>query len=596
MPELKLLEQKTDYELVEDQNRLTELADLLAKEKAVALDIEATTLDPYTAELLLLQIATPSTAYVFDSRKLNLAPLKKVISQEKTVKIIQNAKFDYGMLKAQTGMEINNIFDTMLAERILTTGITRDNSLRSITLKYLNVELAKETRETFINHTRSFSKKQLEYAAADVLVLFPIRRFQEKTLEKEDLREIAQLEFDLVPAVAEMELKGFLIDVDRWRKVITDYRKKAEAAAEKIQLELRPHFKHSQTDLFGNHADVVNLNSPSQILVAFRKVGLDLPSTGEGILSQYDHPLAKLLLEYRGYEKIITSFGENLLSKINKKTGRVHPDYMQIGADTGRFACSNPNLQQIPAESLFRECFIASPGYKLVIADYSQIELRLMAELSGDPVFVKAFKEDQDLHALTASQMFGIPIEKISKEKRFQAKSINFGLMYGRGARSLAVQLGVSEEEAQKLLQKYFTRYRNVRDWLNQAAKEAVRLGYSRTLGGRKRYYQKINPGDPGYERQISYIERQGKNTPIQGASADMTKYALIYVRERFRKEGLDATPIHTVHDEIVVEARGDQAKRTAKILKEEMVRAGKRFLKKVPVKVDAAVSDIWEH
>ncbi|MDP2735704.1 MAG: DNA polymerase A family protein, partial [bacterium] len=323
---------------------------------------------------------------------------------------------------------------------------------------------------------------------------------------------------------------------------------------------------------------------------------LDLPSTGEGILSQYDHPLAKLLLEYRGYEKIITSFGENLLSKINPKTGRVHPDYMQIGADTGRFACSNPNLQQIPSESLFRECFIASPGYQLVIADYSQIELRLMAELSGDAVFVGAFKEDQDLHTLTASQMFGIPIDQVSKEKRFQAKSINFGLMYGRGARSLAVQLGVSEDEALKLLQKYFSRYGKVRDWLNQASKEAVRLGYSRTLGGRKRYYPKINPGDPGAERQISYIERQGKNTPIQGASADMTKYALVYIRERLRKEGLDATPIHTVHDEIVVEARADQAKKTAKLLEEEMMRAGERFLKKVPVKVDAVVSDIWEH
>ncbi|GMR19195.1 MAG: bifunctional 3'-5' exonuclease/DNA polymerase [Patescibacteria group bacterium] len=596
MPELKLLPQKTNYELIEKQSRLTAAVKDLKKEPLLSLDIEGTSLDPYDTKLLLFQVATPDYAYVFDARHLDLKPLAKIISDEKILKLVQNAKFDYGMLKAKVGIEIRNIFDTMLAERILTTGITRENSLRAISRKYLGVELAKETRETFINHVRDFSKKQLEYAAADVLVLFPIYEAQKKALKKEGLDRIAQLEFDLVPAVAEMELKGFLINVKRWREVITDYKRKAREVAKKIQEELRPYSTHTQTDLFGNHADVVNLNSPSQILKAFRRVGLDLPSTGESVLSQYNHPLTKLLLEYRGYEKIITSFGENLLSKINKKTGRVHPDYMQIGADTGRFACSNPNLQQIPTDSLFRDCFIPAPGYKLVVADYSQIELRIMAELSKDPVFVKAFKENQDLHALTASQMFGIPIEKVNKDKRFQAKSINFGLMYGRGAKSLAVQLGVSEDESRRLLQRYFKRYHRVREWLDKVAKEAVRLGYSTTMGGRKRYYQRVNPGDPGYERQVAHIERQGKNTPIQGTSADMIKMALVYVRKRFREEGLDAVPIHTVHDEIVVEAREDHARETAKILEREMRRAGEEFLKTVPVKVDVVVSDVWEH
>ncbi|NIT03333.1 DNA polymerase I, partial [Candidatus Saccharibacteria bacterium] len=157
---------------------------------------------------------------------------------------------------------------------------------------------------------------------------------------------------------------------------------------------------------------------------------------------------------------------------------------MQIGADTGRFACSNPNLQQIPADSMFRRCFIASEGYKLVVADYSQIELRIMAELSRDPAFLKAFKEGEDLHSLTASQMFGVPLERVTKEKRFQAKSINFGLMYGRGARSLSIQLDISEEEAQKLLHKYFATYKKVKSWLDKIGRKAVRRGYSTTLGG----------------------------------------------------------------------------------------------------------------
>src|SRR3990172_7604967 len=397
MPELKLLEQQTAYEMVTRPERLKEVAHALSGEMVLGVDVEATGLDPHTDKILLVQVATPQRAFVFDARVLDLSPLSSILSDEKIVKIAQNAKFDYGMIKAQLGMDIKNIYDTMLAERVLTMGISRDNSLRSLSRKSLGVELSKETRETFYNHTRSFTARQIEYAAKDVLVLFPIKEKQEVQLKREGLWEVASLEFQLVPVVAGMGL-----------------------------------------------------------------VGLDLPSTGEGILSQQNHPLAKLLLEHRGYEKITTAFGENLLAKINPKTGRVHPDYMQIGADTGRFACSNPNLQQIPTESLFRHCFIASPGYKLVIADYSQIELRIMADLSGDPVFVKAFKDGVDLHALTASQMFNIPLDKVSKEKRFQAKSINFGLMYGRGARSLAVQLEVSEEESRRLLDKYFRQYHRV--------------------------------------------------------------------------------------------------------------------------------------
>ena len=577
---------------------MNEIARELKSAPVISLDVEVNSLDPHSAKLLLFQLAVPDKAYLFDARHLDLRPFQEVLGDEKILKIAQNAKFDYGMLKELVGIEIVNIFDTMLAERVLTCGLTKlgDLSLVSLSRKYLGLELSKEIRKTFENHLRDFTKKQLDYAATDVLVLFPIYEVQKARLEKERLEKIASLEFKLVPVVSEMELRGFLIDVERWRRAIDDYRRKAKEVDQKMQEELRPYSRATQKDLFGNHANVVNLNSPSQIMEAFRRVGLDLPSTGEEILARHDHPLAKLLLEYREYEKIISAFGDNLLAKINPKTGRIHPDYMQIGADTGRFACSNPNLQQIPTDSLFRSCFIASPDHKLVVADYSQIELRIMAELSEDPVFMKAFREDQDLHALTASQMFGIPLDQITKERRFQAKSINFGLMYGRGAKSLAAQLEVSEEESRQLLDKYFRQYHRVKTWLDSVAREAVRRGYSTTLGGRKRYYEKVTPADPNYERQASYIERQGKNTPIQGTSADITKMALVNIRQRIRKEKLDAVPIHTVHDEVVVEARTSVAERTAKIVKEEMERAGEELLKKVPVKVEVAVSDVWEH
>ncbi|MEX2053832.1 MAG: DNA polymerase [Patescibacteria group bacterium] len=601
MPELQLhppLAEKSSYELVEDQARLNEIAKELEKAPIISLDSEANSLDPHQAKLLLFQLAVPGQAYLFDARHLDLRPFQTVLGDEKILKLAQNAKFDYGMLKELAGVEIVNLFDTMLAERVLTCGLTKlgDLSLKALARKYLELELAKEVRETFEHHLRDFTKKQLDYSATDVLVLFPIYEAQKAQLQKENLAKIASLEFRLVPVVAEMELRGFLIDVERWRQVISEYRRKAKEIDQKVQEELRPYSKSTQKDLFGNHANVVNLNSPSQILEAFRRVGLDLPSTGEEILARYNHPLAKLLLEYRESEKIISAFGDNLLEKINPKTGRIHPDYMQIGADTGRFACSNPNLQQIPTDSMFRSCFIASPGHKLVIADYSQIELRIMAELSEDPVFMKAFKDDVDLHTLTASQMFGIPQDQVTKERRFQAKSINFGLMYGRGARSLAVQLGVGEEEAKRLLDKYFRQYHRVKAWLDGVARDSVRRGYSTTLGGRKRYYERIDPEDPNYDRQISYIERQGKNTPIQGASADMTKAALVYIREKIRQNGLSSIPIHTIHDEVVVEAREAEAKQTAKIVQEEMERAGRELLKKVPVKAEVVISDVWEH
>src|SRR3990172_1279572 len=292
---------------------------------------------------------------------------------------------------------------------------------------------------------------------------------------------------------------------------------------------------------------------------------------------------------------MITSFGESILEKINEVTGRLHPDFIQLGADTGRFACNNPNLQQIPADSGFRSCFIPTPGYKMITADYSQIELRIMAEVSGDPAFLEAFQKDVDLHTLTASQMFRIPIEKVNKDKRFQAKSINFGLMYGRGSASLANQIGLSVEESKELLDVYFSKYKKVKFWLDAVGRQAIKQGYVRTLGGRKRMFILPDKADMDYQKLIGSIERQGKNMPIQGTSADITKYALLYINKELKEKKLDAYLVHTVHDEIVVEAKEDVADEVSKLVEEQMIRAGERLLKKVPVKVDVHISDCWE-
>lgn len=590
---------KPPFEYISSQSRLTEVVNVeLAKQPILAVDVESDGLDPYTLKLLLVQIGIPGQAFVVDA-KLDLGPLKTLLEDPEILKLVQNGKFDYSALKVTRSIEIRNMFDTMLSERLLTVGMERENSLLSLAAKYTGVQLDKDWESLnwyAAAKSGKFSEAQLRYAAVDVVILFPIYAKQKEGIEKEKLDQVAKLEFDLLPVVAEIEIKGSKIDVNKWRENLAVLSQRRDEIARQIQEELRPYFVVKQMGLFGQNTDVLNLNSPMQVMGAFRKLGIDIPSTGEAILAKVDHPVAKLLLQYRENEKLLTAFGENLLEKIHPKTGRIHPDFQQIGADTGRFACSNPNLQQIPTDSAFRSCFIPEPGYKFIVGDYSQIELRIMAELAQDPVFLNAFQNNEDLHTLTASQMYNISREQVDKKMRFNAKSINFGLMYGRGANSLSIQLGVSFEEAEKLLEKYFATYKKVKVWLDKAGREAVRKGYSTTLSGRKRWYRELDPGDPSYLRSVSHIERQGKNTPIQGTSADMTKYALVGIYHALKDGKYDAFPIHTVHDEIVVEVRADQAEVVREIVEREMVKSGQMLLKSVPVKAEVKVSDVWEH
>ncbi|OGY26228.1 MAG: hypothetical protein A2Z24_01580 [Candidatus Woykebacteria bacterium RBG_16_44_10] len=593
-------EAQIKYDFIQTNEELAQIVPEIEKEPIIAIDTEGSKFDPFSAKLLLLQIATREKAYVIDCTKVDISPLKEVLEAERPLKIAQNAKFDYGLLKVQAGIRLGNLFDTMLAERILTCGASREISLKTLAEKYLGVIIDKTIRESFYNPLNpalrgKFTKDQLDYAARDVLVLHDIFLKQYKKLQDEDVVETAKLEFAIVPVVAEMELRGSLIDKEKWRSHIAELEKKRDELNKDIQKDIRHLSPYAQVDLFGNESDTVNLDSPLQLLQVFKKLGEELPNTSESTLHKSNHPLAKKLLEYRAYEKMITAFGETILGKINPITGRLHPDFIQLGADTGRFACNNPNLQQIPADSGFRSCFIATSGYKLITADYSQIELRIMAEVSEDPAFLEAFQKDLDLHSLTASQMFRVPLEKVDKDKRFQAKSINFGLMYGRGPVSLSTQIGLSVEESKKLLDVYFSSYKKVKRWLDNVGRQAMRSGEVRTLGGRRRLFPPPERNHPEYERLAAAIERQGKNTPIQGTSADITKYALAYIYRELNKRQLDAYLIHTVHDEIVAEAREDIAEEVAKLIEDQMIAAGEKLLKKVPVKVDVYISDCWE-
>lgn len=587
------------YDFITDTDQLVKIVPQLSDSQTLSVDTEATLLDPFNARLLLLQIATEAHSYVIDAQKVDLTPLRGVLEGERPLKIVQNAKFDYEILKVQKGISLGSVYDTMLAERLLTCGLTREISLRSLVEKYNGMSLDKTIRDEFLDPKNpasrgKFSQQQLDYAARDVHFLLDIFKKQLRLLREEGLIETAKLEFKLIPVVAEMELRGCYIDQQKWRGYIKELKKKRDEINREIQKDLRVLSNFTYVDLFGNEVDSVNLDSPLQLLEAFKKLGKELPNTSEATLARTEHPMAKKILEYRQYEKMITAFGESILEKINPKTGRLHPDFMQLGTDTGRFACNNPNLQQIPSDSGFRSCFVAPKGYKLITADYSQIELRIMAEVSADKAFLEAFRTDQDLHTLTASQMFRVAMDKVDKNKRFQAKSINFGLMYGRGPASLATQISTTTEQAKQLLEIYFQTYKGVKRWLDRTGQDSIKTGFCRTLGGRKRIFVLPDKDHPDYLKLISSIERQGKNTPIQGTSADITKYALVFIHEEFKKKNLDAYLISTVHDEIIAEASDEVAQEAALIMEKQMVRSGEILLKNCPVKVEVHIDDSW--
>jgi len=288
-------------------------------------------------------------------------------------------------------------------------------------------------------------------------------------------------------------------------------------------------------------------------------------------------------------QKALTSYGQNMIELINPITGRLHADFRQIGAPTGRFSCTNPNIQQVPHAVEYRRCFSGHPaGRKLIIADYSQIELRILAEFSGDPVFMDAFNSGADLHRVTAGQVFNVAVDQGSKEQRDFAKRLNFGVVYGIGAQRFALMTGSTVSEAENVLRKYFGTYRQLDTYLTEAANSAVRDRQARTGSGRLVRFRY----DDQDRQQISMTKRNGKNTPIQGTSADILKRALRLLNDDLKNT--NAQIVNIIHDEIVVEADASEAEDVAKRVEQAMVSAGQQFLRTVPVKVETEIADEW--
>ncbi len=578
-------ERLVNYTLVRKASNLADITDTLRGVEAVGVDIETTDLSPRDGRVRLLQLATPEETFVVDVFETgDLTPLKEVL-ESGPVKVLQNGKFDYSFLKAEYGISVSPFFDTMLAAQLLAGGDQSPSyALEAVAERHAGIEMDKSARGE--DWSGELSEAQIEYAARDAAVLLPLRERLTEELQEEKLMRVAKIEFDAVAAIAEMELAGIKLNVAKWKELEKTIRKRRDEAALALDAQFPAPDGVLPLEGLGPR---LNLNSPQQITDAFRSLGIDLPDTRVWTLLKVDHPAAKLLLEYRELQKKLGTYLEPYPSFIHPKTGRIHANFLQCRVPTGRLACTNPNIQQIPHEDEFRSCFVAEQGNVLVIADYSQIELRILAEVSDDPGFVQAFQEGEDLHRVTAATMFGVEKEEVTKEQRSAAKRINFGLAYGRGAKSLSAQLGTDEERARELIDEYFANYPKVQRYLKTTADKAIETGTLRTLSGRIRKFGDVSRLD---SMTKGALRREAMNFPIQGASADIAKLALNYIREEL--EVLDARLINCIHDEFVVECKEDVAEEVAERAKVAMKKAGAAILKKVPVEVEVAISHEW--
>lgn len=554
-------------------------------------DTETTGLDPHTDRLRLLQLATPDAVYVIDAdRVVDLRPLAPFFERPRPVKVFHNAKFDLPFLAERLapgkplGAVFRGLFDTMLAAMLLEES-DEGYSLAALCKRFLGYDLDKTEQKS--DWSGPLSAGQIEYAAKDAAILLPLRSELRQRLIDASLVRVAKLEFDLAPVVADMETAGFYLDLAAWEQVWNRYRAERERLAEKVRTTLGSHLPGG---LFGPM--FFNPDSPDQVLEALRNLGIDVPHTGESALKPLAerYPPVADLLEYRAVAKAVASCGDLFPRYVHPKTGRIHARYRQIGARSGRMSCREPNVQQVPRKKEIRACFRAPAGRRLIVADYSQVELRVAAALSGDERMIAAYQEGRDLHRQTAALITGTPLDAVTPEQRQAAKAVNFGLLFGMGAAGLAAyarnEYGVelSLERAEEFRARFFEAYTGVRRWHERARRTIAARGpiAIRTASGRL-----FRPKLPA---SLSVL----LNTPVQGSAADIMKQAMIYVHHALAERQCDARIVAVVHDELIVESSEGDAGEALAIIRREMERAGAEFFAGVPFVADAAVVQHW--
>ena len=595
------------YQMILTESELDEWLTRLDTAPLVSVDSETTSLNPMQAKLVGISFCIESHHAAYVPLMHNYAgvpqqlPLETVLHKLKPwlenaakPKLGQNLKYDKHVF-ANHGIQLNGIVhDTLLQSYVLESH--RPHNMDSLALRHLDVKTISYDAVTGKGVNRiGFDEVALdiatEYAAEDADITLRLHQTLYPGIQKEERLNYIyrEIEMPVLDVLFEIERNGVLLDYKLLQR-------QSHELGEKLQtLEQQAHMLAGQP---------FNLNSPKQIqeilftqlkLPVIKKTPTGVPSTDEDVLQQLalDYPLPKLLLDYRGLAKLKSTYTDKLPLMMDRNTGRVHTNYAQAVAVTGRLASSDPNLQNIPVRTSegrrIREAFIAPPGHKIVSADYSQIELRIMAHISQDEGLLKAFAAGEDIHRATAAEILGIPLDQVDQEQRRYAKVINFGLIYGMSEFGLASQLGIERSAARAYMERYFARYPGVDTYMRQTREKARQLGYVETVLGRRLWLPEINNAN-GNRRQGA--ERAAINAPMQGTAADIIKLAMIAVRNWLHQERLNSKLIMQVHDELVLEVPDDEVALVKDTLPACM---GNVLQLDVPLLIEVGVGDNWE-
>jgi DNA polymerase I len=601
--------------VLDDPAGIPALVEQLRRAPLIGLDAETSSIEPHDADLIGLslaaspdevwylpfghrppggELAAPAPVTNLPSlRDPRLAPLVALLSDPAVPKAGHNIKYDWQVLR-QAGVELAGVtYDSMLASFVLDPG-RRSHAIDTLSLEHLGRGMRQYSDLTGKGRSQiPFAEVSVldaaEYCGADCAAVLALHEFFAPSLREMGLEPLLRkVEMPLVPVLVDMEWLGIAIDRPLFARI------SGELARDLMQLEQR---------ISQAAGASVNLNSPKQLAaLLFDKLQLPAlkrtktgPSTDADVLDELakmGYEVPALILEYREVQKLKSTYVDVLPSRANAATGRIHTSFNQTGAATGRLSSSEPNLQNIPVRTPrgeeIRKAFVPAEGFRFVVADYSQIELRLLAHLSEDPAFIQAFRSGGDIHRQTASLIFGVPLDKVTSEMRARAKTINFGTIYGQGAFALSRQLGITQDEAKDFIMQYFTRFAGVRAYLDLQVRLAREHGYVETLFGRRRYIPEIK--DKNFNLR-AFAERTAANSPLQGSAADLIKIAMVRIHDVLKAEHSGGRLLLQVHDELVLEAPEGEVDAVAALVKSHMEGAATL---KVPLVVDVGTGANW--
>jgi len=589
-----------NYHLVNTLEKATELAKEIEKHTVIAIDTETNSLDCITAKMVGISISfKEGEAYYIPTAYAE--PLRGVIENQEIAKVGHNIKFDYEIF-AGNGFHLQGIaFDTMIAAYLINPN-ARAQSLDQLAFTELGIEMAKideligKGKEQITFDLVDVEKAAL-YAGEDADMTFRLYNHLRADLDQGGFNELmSRIEAPLITALAHMEMNGVLVDLKLLSELSTEFSKRIE----KLKVQI-----------FEIAGEEFNISSPAQMQkilydkldlrnkIPFPKDIKKLPSGGYSTgaeqlerLKESGDPIIDLILEYRELTKLTTTYVDALPKMVNSKTGRIHTSFNQTIAATGRLSSTNPNLQNIPIRTdtgmLIRKAFIADKGFQIMSADYSQIELRVIAHMSGDVEMTKAFQEGQDVHTVTAARVYGVPEAEVTKEMRRTAKIVNFGIVYGVSAHGLQRQSALDYAQAKDFIEKYFETHTGIRTYLDDVVKVARERGFAETLFGRRRYLPEL--GSSNFAVRGS-AERMASNMPIQGTAADLLKLAMIEIDNTIASVSPKTKMLLTVHDELVMEVPDADIEKVRAFIKEKMENIVKLD---VPVVVEIGVGNNW--